>query len=223
MTEQLHRQSRIARSSRNPDKTHPDARTATWSPELLRASMYRLIGGLLALPPSGELLESLADISVAAGDHGDAPGFADAWRALAAAARDTSADALVDEYHRLFIGLGRGEFLPYASWYRTGSLMGRPLARVRQDLQRLGIRRCDDVAEPEDHVSALCQAMALLIEHAGEFSAEAQAHFFNQHVDPWMDRLFSDLVHAEAAPFYASVGVLGQRFMAVERRYFALR
>ena len=51
----------------------------------------------------------------------------------------------------LFIGVGRGELLPYASYYLTGFLHERPLARLREDLAALGIERAEGVAEPEDH------------------------------------------------------------------------
>ena len=38
------------------------------------------------------------------------------------------------EFFDLFIGLGRGELLPYGSYYLTGFLHERPLARLREDL-----------------------------------------------------------------------------------------
>ena len=52
------------------------------------------------------------------------------------------------------IGLGRGELLPFGSWYQTGFLMERPLGYLRDDLSRLGYQREEGVHEPEDHVAA---------------------------------------------------------------------
>ena len=75
------------------------------------------------------------------------------------------------EYHALFIGVGRGELVPFASYYLTGFLNERPLAVLRQDLARLGAVRSESVKEPEDHIAALCEVMAGLIE--GSF-AEAR-------------------------------------------------
>ena len=75
------------------------------------------------------------------------------------------------EYFDLFIGVGRGELCPYASYYLTGFLNERPLARVRQDLKHLGIERAEGQREPEDHLAILCEMMAGFA--AGRFEAEA--------------------------------------------------
>ena len=56
--------------------------------------------------------------------------------------------------------LGRGELLPYGSYYLTGFLHERPLARLRDDLAQLGIERAEGNAEPEDHAAILCEIMA---------------------------------------------------------------
>src|SRR5439155_1564893 len=60
----------------------------------------------------------------------------------------------------LFIGLGRGELLPYGSYYLTGFLHERPLARLRAHLEKLAIERTAGQAEPEDHAAILCEIMA---------------------------------------------------------------
>ncbi len=45
--------------------------------------------------------------------------------------------------------MGRGELLPYASWYLTGFLHERPLVRVRADLDKFGIERAANVLNPK--------------------------------------------------------------------------
>ena len=70
---------------------------------------------------------------------------------LAEAARRASCTGVEREFFGLFIGVGRGELLPYASYYVTGFLHERPLSRLRQDLVRFGISRADGVTEPDDH------------------------------------------------------------------------
>ncbi|MEI9806344.1 MAG: molecular chaperone TorD family protein [Pseudolabrys sp.] len=40
------------------------------------------------------------------------------------------------EFFNLFIGVGRGELMPYGSFYLTGFLHERPLARLREDLKQ---------------------------------------------------------------------------------------
>jgi TorA maturation chaperone TorD len=52
------------------------------------------------------------------------------------------------EYQDLFIGLARGELVPYGSYYLTGFLHEKPLSKLRQDMARLGVEREDGVAEP---------------------------------------------------------------------------
>ncbi len=48
--------------------------------------------------------------------------------------RKPSPQAVEREFFNLFIGVGRGELLPYGSYYLTGFLHERPLARLREDL-----------------------------------------------------------------------------------------
>jgi TorA maturation chaperone TorD len=122
----------------------------------------------------------------------------------------------------LFIGLGRGELVPYGSWYVTGFLMERPLAELRVDLKRLGMERQEDVHEPEDHVAALCETMSLLVLSGDEAPFDEQREFFSKHLAPWIGRFFGDLAAAPSAHFYRSVGLLGERFMEVERTYFSM-
>ena len=47
--------------------------------------------------------------------------------------------------NRLFIGVGRGELLPFASVYMTGFLNEKPLATLRNDMVTLGVERSPDV------------------------------------------------------------------------------
>ena len=188
--------------------------------DALRASTYSLLAALLAAPPSRELLELVAGI----GDNGNGSGngMAQAWKVLGLAGRCTSVESLDDEYHALFIGLARGELVPYGSWYLTGFLMDRPLAQLRSDLAALGFERTEGVHEPEDHAAALCETMGLIIAAGQEFGHEVQRSFFAKHLEPWMGQFFTDLANAEAACFYRAVGHLGQQFVDLERQYFSM-
>ncbi len=185
--------------------------------DALRAGIYRLLATLLAAPPSQELLDTLKVVE--AGED-DAP-LAPAWRMLALAAQRTSAAAADDEYHALFVGITRGEMMPYGSWYLTGFLMERPLAELRQDLKELGYARDPDVKEPEDHAAALCETMSLLIDDQ-DTGFGRRKKFFDDHIEPWMMRFFQDLQSAEAAEFYGAVGLLGEKFLQVDKRYLGM-
>ncbi len=184
-----------------------------------RANTYRLLGGLLARPPTSELLERLRAIDASVEAQGTSLG--PHWRALALAAQHATGAELDDEYHELFIGVARGELVPYGSWYLTGFIMEKPLAQLRQDLKELGFTRLEEVKEPEDHAAALCETMSLVIADPG-ISMSRQRKFFEDHLAPWMPRFFADLQGANAARFYSTVGGLGGKFLEVDRQYLAM-
>jgi TorA maturation chaperone TorD len=181
-----------------------------------RAQEYALLSVLLARAPDAGLLERLAGL------RGDASPLGVAHAALAEAAQQTSAERAEREYFDLFIGLGRGELLPYGSYYLTGFLHERPLARLRAELDKLGIARAAGQAEPEDHAAILCEIMAGLA--GGRFPGPdgAERALFEQHLAPWIGRFFSDLERAEAADFYRRIGTLGRVFIEIETNAFAL-
>jgi len=188
--------------------------------DMLRANTYRLLARMLAAPVPRELLETLRRIDGAGANGGMA--LAKAWQTLKIASERATAEGIDDEYHDLFVGLGRGELVPYGSWYMTGFLMDRPLALLRRDLEAFGIEREADVHEPEDHVSALCEAMSMVIESAAEIPLERQQKFFFDHLSPWMGRFFADMQQARSARFYLAVGQLGEMFIDVETKYLGM-
>ena len=184
--------------------------------DAVRANTYGLLGALLASPPRNEIFDLLAGIEVPSTD-----GLGAAWEALRHAARHAGVDAVDDEYHDLFIGVGRGELIPYGSWYLTGFVMDKPLAALRSDLAALGFERQDDVKEPEDHAAALLETMALMVA-SPEHGIDVQRRFFDRHVATWMRTFFADLQAAGSARFYRAVGQLGDRFMAFEMQYLSI-
>lgn len=132
---------------------------------------------------------------------------------------DLSLEAIEHEFDRLFVGLGSGELVPYGSWYLKKTIQSAPLAAIRTDLKRFGLIRQSRAFESEDHVSALCEIMALLSSEENAVFYSEQAHFFRCHLDTWMPKFFSDLVMAENCPFYRTVGSFGGRFLEEERSY----
>jgi TorA maturation chaperone TorD len=160
------------------------------------------------------LLREIAEV------RGDATPLGRAHAAMAEAASEAMTTGIEREYFDLFVGLGRGELLPYASYYLTGFLNERPLSRLRESLASLGIERAENNFEPEDHAGTLCEIMAGLA--AGRFPAspEAQRAFFEKHVAPWMGRLFADMESTASAKFYRTVGSLGRLFLEIEAEAF---
>ncbi len=184
--------------------------------DVARAQEYALLSVLLTRTPSPDLLKRLSRLG------GDASPLGVAHIALgeAAAAAD---DTLVGrEFFNLFIGIGRGELLPYASYYLTGFLNERPLARLREDLVQFGIERVETNYEPEDHAATLCEIMAAIV--AGNFPMPkgTDRRLFEKHLAPWIGRFFADLERADAADFYRRVGTLGRTFVDIETEAFAL-
>jgi TorA maturation chaperone TorD len=184
----------------------------------LRAGTYSLFAKLLAAPPDAEILKHLQAIQESSQLQDP---MAKAWLALKKAAQEAHSEGVNDEFHALFIGLGRGELVPYASWYKSGFLMEKPLGDLRRDLAALGYERDEQVREPEDHAAALCEVMALLIQDES-IPLQRQQVFFETHVGSWMESFFNDLEKAENALFYRMVGALGQNFMAFEKTYLAM-
>jgi TorA maturation chaperone TorD len=183
---------------------------------IARAQEYALLSALLARAPDAKFLEKVAAL------RGDATPLGVAHAALAQAASETSVERVEREYFDLFIGLGRGELLPYGSYYLTGFLHERPLARLRADLAALGIERVEGNAEPEDHAAILCEIMAGLVGGRLPAPAGADQQIFEKHLAPWIGHFFSDLERAEAASLYRRVGTLGRMFIDIETEAFAL-
>lgn len=184
----------------------------------LRADLYNFIGLLLARPAGDMLLEQTAALT------GDESPLGEAIAGLARVAKASTPKGVEREFNALFIGLGRGELLPYASYYLTGFLNEKPLARLRQDMAALRVTRADNVFEPEDSMASLMETMAGLI--VGRFGEPAdidrQKTFFNNHIAPWATHFFTDLEGAKNSVLYASVGAVGREFMAIEREAFRM-
>jgi TorA maturation chaperone TorD len=186
--------------------------------DILRAHVYDLLGALLREAPTSQTLQQLAGLS------GDDTPLGSAIVSLSKVARQARADQAKREFHDLFVGLGRGELLPYASYYMTGFLNEKPLANLRRDMMRLNIERAPSVYEPEDNIGSLCEMMAGLI--LGRFGVPAplqtQKDFFATHLAPWASHFFSDLEGAEYSLLYTPVGTVGARFMEIEKEAFRM-
>ncbi len=184
----------------------------------LRADFYGLLGTLLARPPEAELLERIKALK------GDETELGKAIGALSRLARASSPAAIEREFTDLFIGVGRGELMPYASYYLTGFLNEKPLAQLRKDMAALRIARAPNVFEPEDNIASLMEMMGGMI--TGRFGAPVslarQQAFFNTHIGPWAEHFFSDLEAAKGSVFYAPVGTAGRLFMQIEREAFRM-
>ncbi len=215
----------ITRTHLRPDLYPDDAiivsralvETALIDPvDAARAQEYELIGALIWRAPTASTLQALGDL------RGDASALGVTHFALAEAAREADPEALRNAFFRLFIGVGRAELLPYASYYLTGFLHEKPLAAVRGDMALLGLAKAARAGEPEDHIAILFDVMAALVR--GEVSAEGldEETFFKRHIAPWAVRFFADLEVADAPSYYQLAGRLGRLFLEIEEQAFSL-
>lgn len=184
----------------------------------LRSQLYGLLGLLLAREPSGEVLAIVRNL------QGDDSELGLAFQSLAAEAERFSLAAIHREFNDLFIGVGRGELVPYGSYYLTGFLNEKPLAKLRIAMRELNVRRSENVKEPEDNIGILMEIMGGLIEGTfGDVADEAtQKAFFDAHIGSWASHFFKDLETAEGAHFYRPVGRIGRLFMEIERTAFSM-
>lgn len=199
----------------------PTAETKLSEQDALRSQQWAMLARVLAAAPDAQMLADIAQL------EGDSSALGQAYGALALAASETTEDAVAKEYFELFVGVGRGELLPYASFYLTGFLNERPLAELRRDLGAMGVARAEGRFEPEDHIASIAEVMAGLA--AGEFDAgvlgcgaAGEAGFFARHLEPWAAQFFDDLAIAQSARFYRAVAEIGRIFTDIEARAFAL-
>ncbi|MGI9407243.1 MAG: TorD/DmsD family molecular chaperone [Hyphomicrobiaceae bacterium] len=202
-----------------PAQGHGPSESAGVSGEdLLRAQLYRLIANYMAKAPDAETLASGAKLS------GDDTPLGKAVGTFAHLCCRSDPDAAGQEYHDLFIGVGRGELLPFASYYLTGFLNEKPLAKLRNDMDALGIERDPAASEPEDHVASIFEMMAGVID--GRFgepaSLEAQQEFYDTHIKSWAPYFFRDLEGAKSSVLYSGLGSIGRVFLEIEDTAFSM-
>lgn len=183
----------------------------------VRADCYRVLARLFAAPPEAGLLADLQQSASGAEDD-----LGRLWNALCKAC-DGDLAILVPQisaqYEALFTGIGETPVLLYGSWYQTGSLMDFPLARLRTDLARLGYARGPEVKEPEDHLAALLEVMAMLVTEGDA----AQVEFFSRHLAPWYLKFCARLA-GEAngkSEFYRAAANFACGFLDVEAELLA--
>jgi len=184
----------------------------------LRADMYSFLANLLRAEPSAELVNQLTKL------ESDESPIGRSIKTLSKLASSLDLPTIRDEYVRIFIGVGRGEILPFASYYLTGFLKDKPLAKLRNDMKEIGIQLAENVKEPEDHIASLFDIMSGLIlgKFSKKFSIGEQKDFFNKHLAPWVDLLMRDIESSRIAVFYSPIGTIGREFMEIERSSFSM-
>jgi len=188
--------------------------------ETARSELYGLLALVYYASPAPELIANLrlaSTESPAAGAFLEEP-----WRALVGVTRELTDAQIAAEFDALFGGVGKPEVYLYGSHYLSGFLNEKPLARLRTELDSLGLARDEAMSETEDHIAYLCEVMRYLI--AGDDVAVAnltrQQSFFATHMQPWVNLLCDAIAQHPKARFYAAVAELTRAFMSVEAQGF---
>ncbi len=188
--------------------------------ETARSELYGLLALVYYARPASEFI---ANLRVATTESPAAGAFLEEpWRALVGVARGMTDVQIAAEFDGLFGGVGKPEVYLYASHYLSGFLNEKPLARLRTELDSLGLARDEAMSETEDHMAYLCEVMRYLI--AGDDVAVAnltrQQSFFAMHMQPWVGLLCDAIQKHPKAKFYAAVAELTGAFMKVEAQGF---
>ena len=190
----------------------------------VRADFYALLANLLYRAPDERLLEAIMIAPEPVPENDRA--LTDAWVALAAVSGVVTADALIEEFETLFVGVGRAPVMLYGSFYLAGFLNEKPLAELRTDLARMGFQRDGAVRETEDHLAALCDVMRAMIlgdvVNAPATLAD-QRCFFLKHLQPWVLACCDATTKNENSNYYKRVAAFAKVFFQIEIQAFEMQ
>ncbi|HKW37935.1 MAG TPA: molecular chaperone TorD family protein [Burkholderiales bacterium] len=181
-----------------------------------RAGYYALLARLFYAGPDAGLLSSIA-AAEAAVQGAEQSALAGAWRSLALAARGTDAESAQREYDQLFIGTGKAEVTPYATFYLAETGREKLLLGLRGDLAEFGLKRRERASEPEDHISGLFDAMRHLIALGNDDAAlQNQRAFFDRYIARCYQGLCAAISASEKSNFYKHVAHFAEAFLVVD-------
>jgi TorA maturation chaperone TorD len=187
-----------------------------------RAEIYAVLARLFSAAPDAPVLAALG-ASDTWPEAEDTP-VAGAWNRLVAASRAMDAEAAEQEYTDLFIGVGKAEVNPHASYWMPQA-MPRPLVAIRAELAQLGLDRHDGSALYEDHIGALLETMRFLIAGADErrpSDLAAQKGFFDRWISPAAFPCCDAIIACTVANYYRRVAELTALFLTIERDSLAM-
>lgn len=181
-----------------------------------RAGYYALLARVFYSGPDAALLETLAG-SAEPSPEGEPTRLETAWSALANAAREVEASAAQREYDELFVGTGKADVTPYATFYLAETGREKILVGIRQDLESMGLARSASALEPEDHFAGLFEVMRHLISGGSDDAAlQKQRDFFTRYLERSLPKFCAAISVSERAKFYRHVARVAEAFVVVE-------
>ena len=191
------------------------------SPELdetdrARADLYALLARLYYRGPDAELLQLIVNAAREFGTGSNSP-LTRTWKALAEVAANADSAAAQQDYDDLFVGTGRAEVSPYATFYLAETGREKILVRIRDELSAMGLGRKETSHEPEDHFAGLFDVMRHLVECGSTDAAlQDQRRFFGRYLDPSYAAFCRAVETSGHAEFYGPVAVLTRVFLDIE-------
>jgi TorA maturation chaperone TorD len=179
-----------------------------------RAGYYALLARLYYAGPDAALLAAIAGADEIAGE--DPSTLACAWRALAAAARAMDAGAAALEYDEVFVGTGKAEVTPYATFYLAETGQEKILVLLKDEIAAMGLAKADSAREPEDHIAGLFEVMRHLIMQGSDDAALQQKVFFGRYIEPFFARFCDATSASDKTNFYKVAGNFTRTFLEVE-------
>jgi len=190
-----------------------------------RANLYGLLARLFYAPPDANLLTELRQAAPPAeegeGLTAEGEGLKAAWAALVEACAGAFPARLEEEHFQVFVGVGKAQVTPYLSAYMERREGENPLVRLRGQLAGWGLARREEAAEPEDHVSALCETMRWLIVRRKAPLEEQRRMFEDCLFGPGL-RFCSAVSACEDTKFYRHVAQLLRALLEVEHKAFEI-
>jgi TorA maturation chaperone TorD len=200
-----------------------------------RHGYYELFVSLFSKEPAGDLLLRLPNgitERIEAARNLDAvlgQGWEEMRRFLSETAPEQLAEAVAEEYTRLFIGPYGPKVNPYESFYFTGRHFDRPLADLRGFLKTVGIEKKEDYPEPEDSLAFELEVMrwltakqlASLDDEEENRRIGQQTAFLKDHLLIWGPTCALDIERAKGANFYRATAMILKAFLEMESQLLA--
>jgi len=180
-----------------------------------RAGYYALLARLFYGSPDAELLEAIANAEEMTADDAGS-GLAHAWNSLATAARAMDAEAARIEYDEVFVGTGKSDVTPYATYYLSETGREKMLLRLKAELTEMGLARAPEAREPEDHFAGIFDVMRHLIAGSDDGALQKQKRFFVQFIGPSYSAFCDAISKSGKTNFYKRVGDFTRVFLDVE-------
>jgi len=181
-----------------------------------RAGHYALLARLFYSGPDAQLLSAIGGADEIAAD-GVRSAVGETWSGLVAASQAMDPEAARLEHDGLFVGTGKAEVTPYASYYLAQTGREKILVRLRSELAELGLSRAPGAHEPEDHFAGLLDVMRHLILLGSDDAAlQKQRAFFARYIGPSYGGFCSAITASAKSNFYKHVARFASAFLVVE-------